>query len=479
MGVAISGWRLASAVSRQGQFGVVSGNALAVTFAHRLQLGDPGGYLRDAMSAFPAPAVAQRALAQWFKAEARTGELESPVLPSWPMAPELVELTVLAVFAEVYLAKKHGERGPIGINLLSKVEIATLPSLYGAMLAGVDAVFMGAGIPRFVPGALDAFAQGQTATLPLTVEGSASEMMDLNPSAVLGMPAPILRRPLFFPIVSSEVLASILLRKSNGAIDGFIVEDHTAGGHNAPPRGRTAADGQPLVWDERDRASLAAFRKLGRPFYLAGGHDDATALRAAQAEGAVGVQIGTVFAFCEESGMRPDLKVRILQMAASADASTSAAQIEIASDPVASPTGFPFKVVQMSGTLSDPAVFAARVRDCKYGYLRTAYRRDDGTLGWRCPAEREAAYVSKGGSAQDAVGRRCLCVGLAAAAGFGRPDEAPIVTSGEALRHISRQLRSGQQSYSARDVVQRIIGNTAAMDVIKAYVGERPRDNEA
>ena len=53
MGVAVSDWRLARAVSQQGQLGVVSGTALDVVLARRLQLGDPEGHLRRAMSEFP------------------------------------------------------------------------------------------------------------------------------------------------------------------------------------------------------------------------------------------------------------------------------------------------------------------------------------------------------------------------------------------------------------------------------------------
>jgi hypothetical protein len=63
MGVAVSGWRLARAVSMLGQLGVVSGTALDVVLARRLQLGDPTGDLRRAIRRFPDPAVAERVLA--------------------------------------------------------------------------------------------------------------------------------------------------------------------------------------------------------------------------------------------------------------------------------------------------------------------------------------------------------------------------------------------------------------------------------
>ena len=91
------------------------------------------------------------------------------------------------------------------------------------------------------------------------------------------------------------------------------------------------------------------------------------------------------------------------------------------------------------------------------GYLRVAYLGADGKVGYRCPAEPEAAYVRKGGSLEDTVGRQCLCNGLLAAVGQAqiRADgtvEPPIVTSGDDLATIGDFL-GGRTSYSAADVV--------------------------
>ena len=57
LGVAVSGWRLAGAVSSEGQLGVVSGTAIDAVLVRRLQLGDPGGHIRRALDAFPIPGV--------------------------------------------------------------------------------------------------------------------------------------------------------------------------------------------------------------------------------------------------------------------------------------------------------------------------------------------------------------------------------------------------------------------------------------
>ena len=467
MGFAVSGWQLASAVSRQGQFGVVSGTGLAISFACRLQKGDLDHVLRDAIAAFPAPAIADRVLHRWYaKSATSPTQLSALVpMPSWPMDPALIELTVLANFVEIHIAKARGGSGPIGLNLLTKIEIMTLPSLYGAMLAGVDAIFMGAGIPRLIPGVLDSLARGQVATLPLTVEGSAPEMMHLNPTELFAGTPPTLDRPAFFPIVSSDTLANILIRKSNGPIDGFVVEDHTAGGHNAPPRrGQGLNDRGEPIWGELDRPSLAAFRKLGLPFYVAGGQADSIALRAVRAQGAAGIQIGTPFAFCDESGVRQELKTAVIRAAMLGD-------IDVVTDANASPTGFPFKVVQLDGTLSEPEVYLARPRTCELGYLRSAYRRQDGSLGWRCPAERENAYFAKGGKAEDNAGRKCVCAGLGAVVGMGSPGEPPIITAGLSIRQLSRYVRTGQESYSAQDVIQSILAHgRAPSDVTPALV---------
>ncbi len=102
-----------------------------------------------------------------------------------------------------------------------------------------------------------------------------------------------------------------MLRRASGRVDGFVIESPTAGGHNAPPRGKLQLNpaGEP-VYGERDRVNIAEMRELGVPFWLAGGFGNAEKLRDALDQGAAGIQVGTAFAFSEESGLRPDLKKR-------------------------------------------------------------------------------------------------------------------------------------------------------------------------
>ena len=92
------------------------------------------------------------------------GTLPSSAVVRRQMSRERQQLTMLANFVEIFLARE-GHDGIVGINLLTKVQMPTLPSLYGAMLAGVDYVLMGAGIPREIPGVLDALAQHSTVLL--------------------------------------------------------------------------------------------------------------------------------------------------------------------------------------------------------------------------------------------------------------------------------------------------------------------------
>jgi NAD(P)H-dependent flavin oxidoreductase YrpB (nitropropane dioxygenase family) len=460
MGVAVSGWQLARAVSRAGQLGVVSGTALAVVLARRLQLGDPGGELRRALAHFPIQPMAERVLAEYFipggKAPGTPFKL-SP-MPTLRPRPSLVELTVVSNFVEVFLAKE-GHAGPVGINYLEKIQLPTLPSAFGAMLAGVDYVLMGAGIPRAIPGALDLLARGETAQLPIDVEGSQpgeKHLSTFSPQSFFGGTPPQLKRPLFLGIVASATLAMTLARKSSGRVDGFIVEGPTAGGHNAPPRGPLQLDaaGEP-IYGSRDVPELEKIRALGLPFWLAGSYGRPGRLADALRLGAAGVQVGTAFAFCEESGVQPQLKREAIRL-------SRLGQAKVFTDPLASPAGFPFKVAQLAQTLSDQALYEKRPRLCDLGYLRHPYRKADGRIGYRCPAEPVANFLAKGGTEADTHGRKCVCNGLPTTIGIGqvRPkseDELPLVTAGDDLADIAQFLTPGHDTYSAADVLRQLL----------------------
>jgi nitronate monooxygenase len=461
MGVAVSSWRLAGAVSSRGQLGVVSGTGIDAVVARRLQLGDPGGHLRKAFDAFPIPGVAARVWDRHFikGGKAAGARYKSKALSSIEMPRRLLDLIVLSNFSEVYLARL-GHAGPVGINLLEKVQLPNLASLFGAMLAKVDVVLMGAGIPRSIPAILDRFSAGEPAELRIDVagalpgEGFQSRFDPRNywPEGVTS-----LVRPIFLAIVSSATLAMTLARKSAGKVDGFVVEGSTAGGHNAPPRGPMTLDaaGEP-VYGPRDTPDLEQIRALGLPFWLGGSYADSKKLKQAIALGAQGIQVGTAFAFCEESGLSPELKKSVLR--ASREGS-----VRVVTDPYASPTGFPFKVLQLEGTVSSAEEFSSRERVCDLGYLRQCYREEDGSIGYRCPGEPLEDYLRKGGSEADTVGRKCVCNGLVSAVGYGQVlhrggIEPSLVTAGDDAGDICRFLRPGHDDYSAGDVIDSLLG---------------------
>jgi len=465
MGAGVSGWPLAREVARLGQLGVVAGTALDVILARRLQEGDPGRHLRRAIDTFPIPGIAERALRRYFIAGGKAADAPYRAVPihSLRSPHALVELTVLANYVEVYLSKE-GHDGIVGINYLEKIQLPNLASLYGAMLARVDYVLMGAGIPREIPGALDLLAAGREASMQLSVVGATrgeEDRLRFDPRSIAGDSPPSLRRPLFLPIVSSTVLAKALIKRATGRIDGFVIEGPGAGGHNAPPRGALKLDetGQP-IYGSRDRVDLAFFRELDVPFWLAGKYGHPDRIAEALAAGATGVQVGTPFAFCTESGLEPALRTGVLDLV-QRDA------VEVFTDPAASPTGFPFKLMPLEDSLADPEVYAARPRVCDLGFLRTAYRTAGGGVGFRCPGEPQDGYIRKGGDAADTVGRQCLCNGLVSNIGLGqiRPGnyrEPPILTSGEDLSVLLPYLAVHRTNYSAAVVVDRLCDGLAA-----------------
>jgi nitronate monooxygenase len=461
MGAGVSDWRLANAVSRQGQLGVVSGTALEQIMARRLQDGDRDGHIRRALDQFPFLAMAERIWQAYYIPGGKHERESYKLLPKHSVdnPRELQELCIVANFVEVFLARE-GHNNPVGINFLEKIQIPHLPSIYGAMLGGVEYVLMGAGIPLKIPGVLDQLARHETATYELYVTGAEpgdDTTMTFTPREFMECDLPLLKRPKFLAIIASNTLATTMVKKANGKVDGFVIEGPTAGGHNAPPRGKVQLNdaGEP-VYGERDHVDLARISELGLPFWLAGEYGSAEKVQAALAAGAAGVQVGTAFAFCEESGLRNDYKQELISKALAGTA-------RVFTDPLASPTGFPFKVAQLEGTLSDDGVYSARPRICDLGFLREAYRTAEGKVDFRCPAQPVSIYISKGGKLENTVGRKCLCNALVANIGQpqirnGKHVEPGMITSGDDLRNIPQFLAAGQTRYSAADVIGKLLG---------------------
>jgi nitronate monooxygenase len=474
MGAGVSDWRLARAVSLTGQLGVISSTALDTIFARRLQDGDPGGDMRRGMALFPFPEMVQRVIDKYFLAAGRPAGVPYRLVPmlSRVNSREATELLIVANFVEVILARE-GHTNPVGVNCMEKLQTPLLTSLYGCMLAGVSYVLMGAGIPLKVPGVLDAFAAGLPASYPLSVTGAQPDddcLMRFDPSEFFGQPMPPLERPVFLAIISSNTLATTMVRRSNGKVDGFVIEGPTAGGHNAPPRGQLVlSEKGEAVYGERDRVDLDKIRQVGLPFWLAGSYGTPEKLVEAVELGAAGVQVGTVFAFCEESGLREDYKSALLKKIKRGEAS-------VFTDPLSSPTGFPFKAAQLEGTTSEAEVYRTRPRICDIGILREAYRTESGTLAYRCPSEPENLYVAKGGVFEETVGRKCLCNCLLADIGLqqihrdGR-EEPGMVTTGDDLNGILPYLAGLQETYSAATVVAALTSKLPAHASTASTVG--------
>ena len=500
MGVYVSNWRLARAVAMEQPgttAGTVSGTALDIVYVRLLQLGDPGGHVRRALTAFDAQfgvLIGQKIIDHYFilggKAPAAhfknapkhmarlpNGSDILPALlqPGVPVAltmePETVELLIAAGFAEVWLARQ-GHSGKVFINFLHKVELPLIYTMYGAMLAGVDGVIVGAGNPEGLPAICSRLAQHSAVTSEISVlyrESGENFHLSFDPRQVAeGRLAQIpLPRPAFLAIVSLENLVQALAHSQTEAPDGFIIEHHTAGGHNAGPQGPLKKDekGQPIYGPE-DEPDLQAIRQFGLPFWLAGGYGSREKLAQALAAGATGVQVGSVFALAEESGMKSSYRSAILE-----ELKNEMDDSKLVFTTLFSPTGFPFKVVQLDDTLADQAVYANRKRVCDIGLLQVrglTKPAEDGTrrLFQRCPAAPLDDFVSKRGLPLNTTDRRCLCNGLLACAGLGQAglqngkqmEEPAIVTLGNHLDGVRRLSRNGQSPYWARDVVNDILG---------------------
>ncbi len=464
MGVGVSNWRLAKAVSKLGQMGVVSGTALDMMLIRRLQLGDRDGSMRHALSHFPWPKMVQRVLDQYFvpggKAPGKPFKL--PPMPTLELKRPFVELLMMSNFAEVFLAKE-GHDEPVGINFLEKINLPTLPSLLGAMLAGVNFILMGGGIPLAIPGALDGLAEWQAVELSIHAEDNPDHhpyVQVLDPREFCPDPVPDLERPKFLAIIASDVLAKTMVRRATGHVDGFIVEGHIAGGHNAPPRSADTGEVLSLAsYGNRDVPNIDKIRDLGRPFWMAGGWSSPEKLQEALEFGAAGVQVGTAFAYSSESGIVPEIKAEVRSLCANGTPN-------VHTDFDASPTGYPFKLMQLES--SPPVVSGenARERVCDLGYLRHVYHTDGKGAAYRCPAEPVDLYVKKGGALERTEGKHCLCNGLLATVGLGQDraegTELPLVTSGDDLSVVSHLVRNVAMDYTPGDVIEYLLGSEVA-----------------
>jgi len=452
MGIAVSNWELAKTVSLKGQLGVVSGTAIDNVMARRLQDGDKSGNTRRALAAFPNQEIVQKILAKYFIDGGRAPETPYIMVPKITLEQkrDAQEILIVANFVEVWLAKE-GHDGLVGINFLHKIQMTTAASVLGAMLAVVDYIIMGAGIPRELPKLIRQISKLEVGSVPVDVIGGPAAQTTINPLDFVPSGTKI-KKPKFLAIISVDVLGTYLARDEETRPDGFIIEHNSAGGHNAPPRGKWEfdANGEP-IYGPKDIADIEKMKKLGLPFWLAGTYGSPERVKAALNQGAAGVQVGTLFAISNHSGFSGKTRKQLLDKLKSNS-------LEIKTDVKASPTSFPIKIAKLEGHTSTTEGFAARPKLCDLGYLREPAISESGRTIYRCPSEPDDQFIKKGGAVEDIDGRKCLCNGLMANIGLpqARKDgyvEAPIVTLGSDIEGAKVLLKSHPDGYGADEAV--------------------------
>ena len=458
MGIGVSSVQMANAVADCGQLGVVSGTAVDSAFARRLQVGDKDGDLRWALSKFPDQEIVAEVLERFFLEGGKKSEASYLDVPKLSIAPTpfASKMLIVANFAEVTLAKRNTE-GLIGINFLEKIQLATPVSVFGAILADVDYILMGAGIPADIPQLITDLLDGKPVNFRIKVEGAENpHFLHFDPGMVKGVEFSELNRPRFLAIVSSHILANYLARDESTRPDGFVIEGPTAGGHNAPPRSKEhiGADGQ-VTFSEKDLADFEKVKAVGLPFWLAGGYGTPAKVKEAIELGAVGVQVGSLFALSRESGITDDLRDEVLK-------GITDGTLEVRTEPKTSATGFPFKVVEIKGTATDPEVYEARNRKCDLGYLRSPFLRPDGGIGYRCSAEPVKTFEFKGGSEGEAENVKCLCNALMANIGLGQVrwatyHEPALLTLGSDLSGAQELSALHSGCWSSANVVEYLV----------------------
>jgi NAD(P)H-dependent flavin oxidoreductase YrpB (nitropropane dioxygenase family) len=433
MGIAVSSWQLAKEVSIAGELGVISGTAIDSVVARRLQDGDLTGDIRRAMAAYPHQETITEIMDRFFIEGGREAGKPYLDVPKLSIKGNLFSNKLLAVasFVEVWLAKE-GHHGLIGMNILEKIQLAIPAQLYGAMLADVDYILIGAGIPAQVPHLLNEISQGNKVAMKVDVADTKEKHYLHFDPRTLGLDNFPIKRPLFLAIVTSHALVAYLNKDEETKPDGYVIEYHVAGGHNAPPRAKNHVNEEgEAVYNELDIPNLEKIHASGSPFWLAGGYATPEKVKEAISYGAQGVQVGSLFALANESGFTNENRSSIL-------VSLADPTMRVMTDASASPTGFPFKVIQNNQTLSNDNLYKERTRICDLGYLRTMFQREKGGIGYRCPAEPLDNYEFKNGEVEQAQGSKCLCNALMADIGLGqvRPDgrtEISLLTFGSDL----------------------------------------------
>lgn len=443
MGVWISNHYLVREFALLGQSGILSGVALEHIFLRRLLKRDAD--LLRAMRYFPNQEIVQEVMEKFCVPEGKDSNKKLRYLPLFTQKPSqlLQKVVILANFCEVWLAKR-GHNQPIGINYLAKVEMPMLYAFYGAMLAGVDYIVVGAGhIPKLGE-TLKKLKKHKEVELELHVVGAPSDKsfkMRFNPVEIMGKSilSKKLVKPLLFLIFSSNTLAIRYGR--NKDVDGIQIEiAKDAGGH---------------IGSEALIELNLIMEKLKKPIIVTGGFADQAGYLLAKEFGVAAIGAGTISSHSRNAGFTKEIKHQVYEAVKNGKAMTRI-------NSTASPTGFDFRELVLEGTLSQEDVLNKRVRGCRFGCLRTVYyfidEEGSGSLGYRCPAEPINIFTGKGGDIEKARYARCLCATLIADTGHGDPSEPIYITAGTHINDIQNLINDNGELYTAEDVVNWIMG---------------------
>jgi hypothetical protein len=383
MGVYVSNWRMARAVAtaRPGiAAGAVSGTALDVVYVRLLQLGDPGGHARRALHALDdqfSTDVGRKICDHYFieggkipdarfrsapMQVVRSAEGKTTLAPltnssadvtATPLTldPAIIELLIATGFAEVWLAKE-GHNGRIFINFLNKIELPLIYVMYGAMLAGVDGVIVGAGNPDGLPAICSQLAEHATVTRNLSVlyAGPGEQFtISFDPKTVAdgAFTRTPLPRPPSWPSPRwknwSRRWLRARARRQMASSSSITPQAATTPTRSAPCAG--TKKGQPIYSTGRSRPGC---HPRGRHPVLAGRRLRQPCPPARCAGSRCGGRPGG-FGLCPGGGIGHESRVPFCDFQGAAQGADDAALVKTT---MFSPTGFSFKVVQLKDTLS-------------------------------------------------------------------------------------------------------------------------------
>lgn len=433
-------------LAAQGVAATASVTAADIVLGRELMRGNQA-FLR-AVEAFPNQTIGERILGlYWHEGGVSMNDGRKVLYPAVPMThlaressvlpndknQKAIDTKVVGGFALTWLAKQAAEAAaerlegetanpvrvaPIGINGLYKI-LDGVGAYYGAMLAGSNYLAMGAGMPLQFPKLVRELAEGKRVEYLAKITGgrSASDYrMPFDPRRYLTGQASD-PKPMDFLLIATtaeQVEGFMRTQEERDLPYGYIMENHFAGGHNAPPMGGEApAPGKPYVYSERDELNTAAMKKLGVRYWVAGDQASPQKLREALEHGARGVQLGSVLALADESNVLPQYRQAIV------GAIVRHKPHDVFASPTTSPSGFPFNVVKLPGTVAFTEVTESRRKICDIGKL-VEITEVNGQFATRCPAGPESAWEKAGGKPFRLRDQNCLCNSLFATIGLGQ-----------------------------------------------------------